>query len=190
MAALPWRRLPRGFYARDTVTVARELLGMVLVHRVGADLRCGRIVEVEAYLGEHDLAAHTSRGLTQRNRSMFGPAGHAYVYMIYGMHHCMNTVTEKPGVGTGVLLRALAPLAGLEGVNATGPGRLCRAMGIDRGFDGRDLCRGGLYVAEPKDRSDVEIVAGPRIGVDYAGEWAAAPLRFHIAGERCVSRPR
>jgi len=163
---------------------------MVLVHRTDSGLRCGRIVEVEAYLGEHDLAAHSSRGLTPRNRTMFGPAGHAYVYLIYGMHHCMNTVTEKPGIGTGVLLRALAPLEGLEGINTSGPGRLCRAMGIDRSFDGQDLCRGGLYVAEPKDRPEIDVAVGPRIGVGYAGEWAEAPLRFYVAGEKYVSRPR
>jgi DNA-3-methyladenine glycosylase len=120
-------KLRRSFYDRDPVTVARELLGQHLVHVSGGVERIGRIVEVEAYLGPHDLAAHSARGLTRRTRIMFGPPGHAYVYMIYGMYHCMNVVTEGEGRTSAVLLRALEPLANLDG-RTSGPGLLYRAM--------------------------------------------------------------
>src|SRR3954470_24529654 len=108
------RKLPRDFYDRDTIVVAQELLGKHLVHVVDGEPRVGRIVEVEAYLGPHDLAAHSSRGLTERTKIMFGPPGHAYVYMIYGMHFCMNVVTEEDGKAAAVLLRALEPVKNLE----------------------------------------------------------------------------
>src|SRR6185295_16573071 len=104
------KKLPRSFYDRDTVVVARELLGTLLVHISGGLRRVGKIVEVEAYLGPHDSASHSSRGLTDRTRVMFGPPGHAYVYLIYGMHHCMNVVTEREGHGSAVLLRAVEPV--------------------------------------------------------------------------------
>ena len=109
------RKLPCSFYNRDTTTVARELLGNLLVHSRNGVVRVGRIVEVEAYLGPHDRASHSARGLTPRTRVMFGPPGHAYVYLIYGMHHCMNVVTEPEGHGAAVLLRALEPVTNLEG---------------------------------------------------------------------------
>lgn len=179
--------LPRKFYDRDTQVVARELLGMSLVHRVAGVSRVGRIVEVEAYLGPGDLAAHTARGMTPRTRAMFGPPGHAYVYLVYGLHHCMNVVTEPEGVGTAVLLRALEPIANLA-LPANGPGRLCRAMGIDLACYGHDLVSRDLFIAAPPTREPLVIRAGPRIGVDYAGEWAARPLRFHIDGNPHVSR--
>ncbi len=181
------RRLPRRFYDRDTQTVARELLGKLLVHRVEGERRVGRIVEVEAYLGPGDLAAHTSRGRTARTRAMFGPPGHIYVYLIYGMHHCMNVVTEPEGVGTAVLLRALEPVENLT-LSASGPGRLCRAMGIDLTCYGHDLLSEDLFIAAPPASAPFSIVACPRVGVDYAGEWAAKPLRFYIEGNRFVSR--
>lgn len=179
--------LARGFYDRDTCTVARDLLGQLLVHRVEGVRRVGRIVEVEAYLGPGDLAAHTARGPTPRTRAMFGPPGHAYVYLVYGMHHCMNVVTEPEGVGTAVLLRALEPVANL-GLAANGPGRLCKAMGIDLRHYGADLCGPELFIAAPPMPQRFRIVARPRVGVDYAGAWARKPLRFYIAGNRCVSR--
>lgn len=179
--------LPRDFYDRDTVQVARDLLGKLLVHDTGGTRRIGRIVEVEAYLGPHDLAAHTSKGLTPRTRVMFGPPGYAYVYLIYGMHHCMNVVTEADGTGAAVLLRALEPVAHLP-VNASGPGRLCKAMGIDRSHYGHDLCSDDFFVSEPSEPGAPNIVARPRVGVDYAGEWAHKPLRFYIEGNKYISR--
>src|SRR5437016_8709313 len=132
------RKLPRNFYNRDTILVARELLGKYLVH----GKRVGRIVETEAYLGSHDLAAHSSKGRTQRNEVMFGPPGHAYVYMIYGMHFCMNVVTKHAAA---VLLRALEPVRNLTG-KTSGPGLLCNAMGIDRRLNGRDLLSDDFYI--------------------------------------------
>lgn len=179
--------LPRSFYDRETVLVAQDLLGKLLVHRIGEIARIGRIVEVEAYLGPQDLAAHSSKGLTPRTRAMFGPPGHVYVYLIYGMHHCMNVVTDAPGTGTAVLLRALEPVANLA-APANGPGRLCKAMGIDKSHYGHDLCSDDLYIAEAEQAPPFSIVTRPRIGVDYAGDWAARPLRFYIEGNPHVSK--
>jgi DNA-3-methyladenine glycosylase len=180
-------RLRRAFYDRDTVEVAKELLGKHLVHVVDGVKRVGRIVEVEAYLGPHDLAAHSSRGLTNRTRVMFGPPGHAYVYMIYGMHWCMNVVTEKEGQAAAVLLRALEPVAHLEG-RTQGPALLCKAMGIDGRLTGHDLVSDTLYIDDPRDDRTIRIVKRPRIGVDYAGHWAKRLLRFYIAGNPFVSK--
>jgi DNA-3-methyladenine glycosylase len=182
------RALPRSFYERDTVAVAGELLGTYLVHVQQGVERIGRIVEVEAYLGPHDLAAHSSKGLTARNRSMFGPAGHAYVYMIYGMHFCMNVVTEGAGRGSAVLLRALEPARNLAG-RTQGPGLLCKAMHIDRRLDGHDLLSDDLFIAPaeatvPRPR----IACARRIGVDYAGPWSRRLLRFYVKGNPFVSR--
>jgi DNA-3-methyladenine glycosylase len=135
------RKLPRQFYARDTLTVARELIGMHLVHDDGRTRRIGRIVETEAYMGPEDLAAHSSRGRTARTEVMFGPPGHAYVYFIYGFWNCLNVVAATEGVPHAVLLRALEPVSGI--VDKTwGPGLLCRAMDIDRAQhpDRRGLC--------------------------------------------------
>ncbi len=189
MPASPARltALPRSFYDRDTVDVAHALLGQHLVHRVDGTTRVGRIVEVEAYLGPKDLAAHTSKGRTARTEAMFGPPGHAYVYLIYGMHHCMNVVTEAEGSGTAVLLRALEPVGELP-FASNGPGRLCKAMGIDRRHYGHDLCGAELFIAPAPAVPAADIVARPRIGVDYAGVWALRPLRFYLAGNPFVSR--
>lgn len=185
--AHPAQPLPRSFYARKTLQVARELLGKHLVHVHEGVERRARIVEVEAYLGPHDLAAHTSKGLTPRTRTMFGPPGHVYVYLIYGMHHCMNVVTEPEGVGAAVLLRALEPIAGID-ARTSGPGLLCRALGIDKRHNGHDLTSPVLYIADAGEKPR-RIVRRPRIGVDYAGEWALKPLRFYIGGNPHVSRP-
>ena len=179
--------LDRSFYDRDAETVARGLLGMWLVHRVEGREQVGRVVETEAYLGPHDLAAHSARGRTARTEVMFGPPGHAYVYMIYGMHHCLNAVTEAEGHASAVLIRALEPVRGID-ARTSGPGLLCRALGIDRTDSGRDLCGDRLCFAVPEEPQAFEIVARPRIGVDYAGEWAAKLLRFLIAGNPFVSR--
>jgi DNA-3-methyladenine glycosylase len=178
--------LPRAFYARDTRTVARELLGKLLVHRENGETRVGRIVEVEAYLGPGDLAAHTARGLTPRTRAMFGPPGHVYVYLVYGMHHCMNVVTEPEVTGTAVLLRALEPVANIS--HSNGPGRLCKAMGINLDQYGRDLVSDTLFIAAAPVAEAFSIVTRPRVGVAYAGAWADKPLRYYIQGNRFVSK--
>ena len=162
--------------------VARELLGKHLVH----GKRVGRIVEVEAYLGPHDLAAHSSRGRTKRNEVMFGPPGHAYVYMIYGMHFCMNVVTQPEGQASAVLLRALEPVSNLPG-KTSGPGLLCDAMEIDRRLNGHDLLSDDFYIAG--NAETLRIIKRPRVGVDYAGHWARRHLRFYIAGNPFISRP-
>jgi len=181
-------KLPRSFYDRPTTTVAQELLGKYLVHYVDNKPRIGRICEVEAYLGPGDKAAHSSKGLTPRTRAMFGPPGHAYIYLIYGMHHCMNVVTEAQGSGTGVLLRALEPIYTLT-ENTHGPGRLCKAMEIDKRLYGHDLCSDNLYLARrPEEVVQEEFASSPRIGVDYAGEWAAKPLRFYLKNSPWVSK--
>jgi DNA-3-methyladenine glycosylase len=180
-------KLPRDFYARDTVEVAKTLLGKHLVHvRDGVEYRA-RIVEVEAYIGAHDLASHSSKGLTPRTSIMYGPPGHAYVYLIYGMHHCMNVVTEPEGNGAAVLLRAVEPVANIEG-NTRGPGLLCRALGIDRQLNGHDLLSDNFYIAESPREESFSIVTRPRIGVAYAAEWADANLRFYIEGNPFVSK--
>jgi len=181
------QQLPRVFYDRDTVVVARELLGKLLVHRVdGAEL-IGCIVEVEAYLGPHDLAAHSSKGLTGRTKVMFGPPGYAYVYLIYGIHHCMNVVTESEGNGAAVLLRAVEPVQNLA-VRTNGPGLLSRALQIDRRLNGHDLLSDDFFIAPGPDAPSFAIVQRPRIGVDYAGAWARRRLRFYIKGNPFVSR--
>jgi DNA-3-methyladenine glycosylase len=181
------RTLPRAFYDRDTEAVARELLGMLLAHRVDGALRVGRVVETEAYLGTHDLASHSSKGRTARTEVMFGPPGHAYVYLIYGVHHCLNVVTEAEGHAAAVLIRALEPVANIAG-STKGPGLLCRALAIDRRHNGLDLTGDSLFLAEPDRRDPIEVVARPRVGVGYAGEWAERPLRFLIRGNPFVSR--
>jgi DNA-3-methyladenine glycosylase len=179
--------LPRGFYDRDTVLVARELLGKHLVHMVAGVERIGRIVEVEAYLGPQDLAAHSSKGLTPRTKIMFGPPGHAYVYLIYGMHWCVNMVTQPQGHASAVLLRALEPVQDLPG-NTRGPALLCKAMQIDKRLNGHDLLSDDFYVAAPDTEPRITIVKRPRIGVDYAKHWARRLLRFYIKGNPYISR--
>jgi DNA-3-methyladenine glycosylase len=180
-------KLPRAFYARDTALVAQELLGMHLVHVCGGVERRARIVEVEAYIGAHDLASHSSKGITPRTKTMYGPPGHAYVYLIYGIHHCMNVVTEPEGHGAAVLIRAVEPVAHVEG-NTRGPGLLCRALGIDKRHNGHNLLSADFYIAQPTQQQAFDIVVRPRIGVAYAGHWADAMLRFYIAGNPFVSK--
>jgi len=181
------RKLPRAFYDRDTTAVARDLLGKCLVHVARGVERIGRIVEVEAYLGSHDLAAHSARGLTERTKVMFGPPGHAYVYMIYGMYFCMNVVTEREGHASAVLLRAVEPVANVE-ERTQGPGLLCRAMRIDKRLNGYDLTGKNFYIAAPAKTESVVVVKRPRVGVDYAGHWARRHLRFYIKGNPFVSK--
>jgi DNA-3-methyladenine glycosylase len=182
------QKLPRKFYDRDTIIVAQALLGKFLVHNSAGVERIGKIVEVEAYLGEHDLAAHSSKGLTERTKTMFGPPGFAYVYLIYGVHHCMNVVTERAGQASAVLLRALEPVKNIED-RTQGPGLLCRAMGIDRRLNAHDLLSDNFFIAHPETAEKISIVKRPRIGVDYARHWAKRRLRFYLKGNPFVSRP-
>ncbi|HVU08799.1 MAG TPA: DNA-3-methyladenine glycosylase [Verrucomicrobiae bacterium] len=182
------QKLPRSFYDRDTIVVAKELLGKFLIHVSDGIERIGKIVEVEAYLGPHDLAAHSSRGLTERTKIMFGPPGHAYVYFIYGMYFCMNVVTEREGHASAVLLRALEPVKNLEG-RTCGPGLLCRAMNVDKRLNGHDFLSDNFFIAEGKSPESFSIVKRPRIGVDYAKHWARRHLRFYIKGNPFVSKP-
>ena len=155
--------------------------------------RGGVIVETEAYIGPHDLACHAARGRTTRTEVMFGKPGVAYVYLVYGMHHCVNAVTEREGYAAAVLIRALEPDDSSAG-RTDGPGRLCKALGIGRELNGADLVRSGeLFVTEGTrgvgvGRPEGEVGVGARIGVGYAGEWAEAPLRFWLRGNRWVSR--
>ena len=182
------RKLPRAFYDRDTVVVAKQLLGKYLVHVSRGIERVGRIVEVEAYLGPHDRAAHSARGLTERTKVMFGPPGHAYVYLIYGMHWCMNVVTQAEGKASAVLLRALEPVRNIDG-RTQGPGLLCKAMQIDRRLNAHDLLSKNFYIGADRDSEKAfAVVRRQRIGVDYAGHWAKRLLRFYIKGNPFVSK--
>ena len=181
------KKLGRAFYNRDTVIVARELLGKYLVHVSRGIERIGRIVEDEAYLGPHDLAAHSAKGLTQRTKVMFGPPGYAYVYMIYGMYDCMNVVTEREGHASAVLLRAIEPLRNVNG-RTQGPGLLCKSMQIDRDLNAHDLLSDNFYIADPLKDEHVIIVKRPRVGVAYARHWQRRLLRFYINGNPFVSK--
>jgi DNA-3-methyladenine glycosylase len=183
----PSKKVPRSFYAReDTLRIARELIGLHLVHGEGGRQIAGRIVETEAYMGPEDLAAHSARGRTQRTEVMFGPPGHAYIYFIYGFWNCMNVVTSRKGVPHAVLLRAVEPVAGISD-KTWGPGLLCRAMRIDRTLNGADLCGEQLWLERPHSMPEVRIGTGPRIGVEYAGDWAKRPWRFFDSHSPYVS---
>jgi len=194
------RPLPRSFYTRPTVEVARALLGKIVWHGETS----GRIVETEAYLGIADAASHSARGITDRTRVIFGAPGHAYVYLIYGMYECLNLVAEPEGVAGCVLIRALEPLTGLaimrrrrdvhreaeSGASrlealANGPGKLTRALGITRRQNGADVTRGPLLVCQSSEEDPFEIGVSPRVGISKA---AGLPLRFFIKGSRFVSR--
>lgn len=170
------RALAAGWFERETLTVAQELIGKLLVRTLpSGEVRWGRLVEVEAYLGPDDLAAHSSRGLTPRTRVMYGAPGHAYVYLVYGMHHCLNFVTRPRGQPQAVLVRALEPGPGVG--RCSGPGLVCRALDIDLALNAAPLAPPALYVADDGFTPGV-VVRTPRIGVDYAGEWAGRPYRF------------
>jgi len=199
-------RINRAFYTRNTVAVARALLGQLLVRQLPDGTRlAGLIVETEAYLGPDDRAAHTyNNRRTPRNNSMWQRGGTGYVDCTYGMHHCFNVVTREADTPQAVLIRALQPVEGIEAMTThrpaakrvtdlcSGPAKLCAALQIDRGLDGVDLCDGtSLYVEQAKRRSlqADRILAGPRVGIGYAEDWVQAPLRFSVAGNRFVSRP-
>jgi DNA-3-methyladenine glycosylase len=180
------RRLAHGFFARDSLEVAPALIGTILVHR----RRAGVIVEVEAYRGPEDAASHARFGATDRTSVMFGPAGRAYVYLCYGVHELFNIVTGRDGEPQAVLIRAIAPYAGLPDDPAVGrgPGKVTTALGIDRRHTRRDLAAGALFVAARPDGEPPPIASGPRVGVDYAGAWAAEPFRFWWRDHSAVSR--
>ena len=163
------------FFERPTLEVARDLLGKLLVREKGGRRLGGRLVEVEAYCGPEDLAAHSSRGLTPRTRVMYGPPGHAYVYLVYGMHHCLNFVTRPQGIPQAVLIRALEPDPGTG--RCSGPGLVCRALEIDRSLNGAPLRPPELFVVDD-GRPAGRVFQTPRIGVDYSGEWRGLPWRF------------
>ena len=196
--------LPRRSYLQPTLRVARALLGKTLVHDTAEGRTAGRIVEVEAYRGPADRAAHSSGGRrTPRNEVMYGPAGHAYVYFIYGMYFCMNVVCQPAGVPEAVLLRALEPLEGIalmrqrrslpdgpEWRLCRGPGALCRALGITRVENGVDLVHGPLRILDAPPVPAGRVVRTPRIGVGYAGAHAALPWRFLLRGSPAVSGRR
>lgn len=182
-------KLPESFYARPALTVARELLGTHLVFEEEGRRRVGRIVETEAYIGEHDLACHAAKGLTPRTEVMFGPPGRAYVYLIYGMHHCFNVVTDAAGVGAAVLVRAVEPVEGFGSEARTnGPGRLCRAFGITLAHNRLNLLDSALYLTAGQPVAEAQVARGPRIGVEYAGKWAAEPFRLWVKDSRHVSK--
>jgi DNA-3-methyladenine glycosylase len=200
-----FRPLRSSFFRRPAETVARDLLGRYLVRELYGERLALRLVETEAYLGAPDRASHAWAGRrTPRNESLYLPGGHAYVYFVYGMHYCLNAVTGDADIGSAVLLRAGAPVEGEErmrenrswsaaarpGDLAGGPGKLCQALAVGRELDGVLLDRPPLYIARGEPVAVDEIVASPRIGVDYAGEAAGWPLRFSVRGDPHVSRPR
>ncbi len=172
--------LSAAFFDGPALTVARRLLGQVLVH----GRRRARIVEVEAYLGPHDKASHSYKGRTARTEVMFGPPGQAYVFLVYGMHHCFNVVT---GRGAAVLVRAVEPLAAVT-LRTDGPGRLTRALGIDLSHNAHPLQRRPLWLEAGPKVPARQVARGPRIGVDYAEEWASRPYRLWVKGNSFVSK--
>jgi DNA-3-methyladenine glycosylase len=180
--------LPRSYFNRSTLTVARSLVGKYLIRCIDGREITGKIIEVEAYVGSQDRACHASKGRTQRTEVMFGPAGVAYVYLIYGMYHCLNVVTEREEFPSAVLIRAIE----LDGKLIDGPGRLCRALQIDRRLNRVDLTIGESLWFE--DRGEVvgrgAIGAHPRIGVDYAGVWAKKLWRFRLGAVTASSLAR
>ena len=194
--ALTTPRLPRRFFVRDPVVLARDLLGRVLFYKTPEGLLAGRIVETEAYTGAADPASHAFRGRTARNAVMFGPAGHAYVYFTYGMHHCLNVMAGAQGTAGAVLLRALEPLAGVEIMRArgdhgpesrllSGPGKVGRAFGLSLIDNGRDFTRGPLGLATGAPVPDREVAISRRIGISRAVD---LPYRFAVLSSPSVSK--
>jgi DNA-3-methyladenine glycosylase len=181
-------RVTRPFFDRDTLSVAQDLIGLHLCVRTQCGLRVGRIVETEAYQGPEDLAAHSRGGkMTARTEAMFGPPGHAYVYLIYGVWHCLNFVTREVGTPHAVLLRAVEPIAGLLG-KTNGPGLLCRSFDIDLRHNGMDLEGDTLWLEKPVDYATPTIVASARIGIGDRGQYTSVPWRFHDATSKHVSK--
>jgi DNA-3-methyladenine glycosylase len=189
------KKLNRNFYNRPTLKVAKELLGKYLVVQANGEILTGKIVETEAYIGYKDPASHAYRGMTLRNRVMFGDPGYAYVYFTYGMHHCLNLVTEKKGYPAAVLIRALEPMQGIEIMQnrrkrksltdlASGPAKLCQALGVDRKFNGEDLCSDSIWV-EDRGEEIKSISSSARIGIK---EKDKKNWRFLIRNNEFVSR--
>ena len=190
------RALDRRFYERPPPEVARDLLGKIILHKLGAEPLAGRIVETEAYLGQGDRAAHSARGRTRRTSVLFGPPGHAYVYLCYGMYECLNLVAEPDGQAGCVLIRALEPVCGLDEMQrrrpkalrprdlASGPGKLTLALGISREHNGADVTRGSLTVRAPRSVEPFEVVTSKRIGILVSQD---LPLRFSIKDNEHVS---
>jgi DNA-3-methyladenine glycosylase len=192
-------KLPLSFYQQPTLEIARKLLGKILVRRLNGKNLAGKIVETEAYVGPEDLACHASKGRTPRTAIMFENGGRAYIYMIYGVYFCLNAVTEPEGHPAAVLIRAIEPIEHVAAMRklrgnprreqdiASGPGKLCMAMGIDKRLNGASLAGETLWIEDRKLTVD-EIAASPRVGVDYAGEYKDKPWRFYIPGNPHVSR--
>lgn len=194
-------RLPREFYARDTLSVAYDLLGKRLVRLDNGVRLAGRITEVEAYIGEDDRASHASPGLTARNAPMYGPPGHTYVYLIYGVHHCLNVVTEREGFPAALLIRALEPWEGLDIIQerrglqypspdlTCGPGRVCAALNIDRRLNACDLCApdAPLWIEDAAPLPEMQVAHSPRIGVRGDPTALDAPWRFYIQNSTWLS---
>ena len=206
------RKIKKSFYNRKTLKVAQEILGKFLVRKIGKKIIAGKIVETEGYVGPNDLASHASRGKTARTAPMFGPPGHAYIYLVYGLNYCFNIVTEKKNYPAAVLIRALEPINGIDimlqnrqlnkkqkqKLNSqnsilktltNGPGKLCQALKIDKILNNADLTDGALWLEDRglkiKPR---EIVAARRVGVDYAGKYKNKPWRFYLKGNQFVSK--
>jgi DNA-3-methyladenine glycosylase len=189
--------LDRGFYARDTEIVARELLGCILECRTPDGITSGRIVETEAYIGEHDLACHAAAGRTRRTEPLYGPPGIAYVYFIYGVHWCFNAVTRAEGEPSAVLVRALEPVRGIDLMRerrpaakrdidlTNGPGKLCAALGIGPSHNAMRLDRPPILIRPGETVNDRDVVVTPRIGISEAADW---PLRWFVADNPWVSK--
>jgi DNA-3-methyladenine glycosylase len=193
-------KLPRDFYAQPVLEVARQCIGKLLVSRGAGAETAGRIVEAEAYRGPHDLAAHSAHGLTKRTSAMFGPPGHAYVYLLYGVSWALNLVAASEGEPHAVLIRALEPVRGLELMAqrrckpttsrelTNGPGKLTQALGITGALYGADLCGDRIFLEDTKHLAG-RIGRSQRINVDYAGRWANKRWRFYERGNRFISVP-
>jgi len=182
------RKLPRSFYRRPAIDLARDLIGKLLVRQLSGKTFRARIVETEAYVGTHDLACHAAKGRTRRTEVMFGPGGHAYVYFIYGVHDMFNIVASVADDAQAVLVRAAEPMDGWE-ADLSGPGKLARGMRITRALNGMDLTGDELFLVRDDRAAKPRIVTGPRVGIDYAGEWVHPPLRFVDANSNAVSKP-
>jgi len=200
-------RLTRVFYARETLQVAKELLGKILVHEVNGVRLRGKIVETEAYIGSIDKACHAYGGKhTPRIETLYGMPGIAYVYFIYGMYHCFNVITKEEGYPEGVLIRAIQPIEGFDEMSqlrfkkeynkltkaqfknlTTGPSKLCIAMNINKENNKQDLCTSGLYIEESEEKEKIEVIQAKRIGIDYAEEAKDFLWRFYIKDNNWVS---